>query len=73
MKRAWRRHHLARMKVKAKMVGELHGIPGNWDKEYDHLAVCSCHLCRNPRRSRLNSGSSVLTMQERKHYEGNGG
>jgi len=32
----------------------------------DNLAVCSCPMCRNPRHSRLVSGTEKRTIQERK-------
>jgi hypothetical protein len=47
--RAERRHHLARMKAKAKKAGKL----WNWknpEKLANHLAVCSCPMCGNPRK-----------------------
>lgn len=56
-RRARRRRDLARMKRKAKMI-----YP--WDtkaKDADHLAVCSCMGCGNPRR---HFGGE--TLQERK-------
>lgn len=57
---ALRRHHLRRMKSKAASFGPT------WELLYDHLASCSCHLCRNPRHSKLLKGDDLLTMQERK-------
>lgn len=33
---------------------------------HNHLAVCSCNICGNPRRSMSSSGRFKLTMQERK-------
>lgn len=35
----------------------------------DHLAVCSCHMCRNPRRNFFLGAVDRLTMQERKQAE----
>lgn len=72
-KRARRIRDKLRMKAKAAMIGRLHGLPGNWDKVAEHLAVCSCQMCRNPRRSTIYSGLEKLTMQERKAIEGWGG
>lgn len=45
--RAERRHHLARMKAKAKRV-----YPDNYKaiKYANHLKVCSCFLCGNARK-----------------------
>lgn len=68
-KRARRIKDIQRMKAKAERVGVSNGLPGNWAKEYNHLAMCSCHMCRNPRRSNFYSGNSRLTLQERKHIE----
>ena len=54
--RARRRQHLARMKAKARRV-----LP--WDdyagRRANHLAVCSCPSCGNPRRY-----WGAATMQE---------
>jgi hypothetical protein len=44
--RAQRRHDLARMKAKARKV-----YPHDQQaKQANHLAVCSCRSCGNPRR-----------------------
>lgn len=72
-KRARRMRDKQRMKAKANRIGYLHGLPGNWDKAYDHLALCSCQMCRNPRRSTIHTGLEKLTIQERRHIEGWGG
>ena len=32
----------------------------------DNLAICSCSMCRNPRRSSFHKGVRKLTLQERK-------
>ena len=53
--RAWRRHNDARMKAKALRVYPHDPMA----KAADHLAVCSCMMCGNPRRR---WGS--VTMQE---------
>ena len=47
MKRAQRRHHLARMKAKA-----IKAFPDqqNAIKLANHMAKCSCHMCGNPRK-----------------------
>lgn len=68
---ARRRHDLDRMKAKAKRVSRITG--GRYDLLYNHLAVCSCQMCRNPRRSSFNSREARLTMQERRADEGWGG
>lgn len=44
--RSQRRHHLERMKAKARKARP-------WDekaRDANHLAACSCELCGNPRR-----------------------
>lgn len=61
---AIRRHHQQRMKKKAIKVYP-HMENGEWA---NHLKGCSCHMCRNPRRSKLFSGENLLTMQERRGY-----
>jgi hypothetical protein len=57
-KREYRRHHLRRMKAKARMVakGWCFGKPDadflkRAEKWANHLKMCSCHGCCNPRRS----------------------
>ena len=61
--RALRRHHKYRMKAKAKFVAKRIWGRGSLElssdevvvqatKNADHLAACSCEMCRNPRRSR---------------------
>lgn len=65
-KRARRIRDKLRMKAKALRVNRS-------IKQADNLAVCSCHMCRNPRHSHFHSGLDKLTMQERKHIEGWGG
>lgn len=47
-KRALRRHHKQRMKAKAIRVYYFH-TPENAIKHADHLKVCSCYGCGNPR------------------------
>ena len=64
-KRARRRHDLARMKAKALRLGRAKDIP-DFDRYADYLAVCSCHLCRNPRHSNFSKGPTRLTIQERR-------
>lgn len=46
-KRALRRHHLNRMKAKARSV--LPDTP-NAERFANHLKRCSCHMCGNPRK-----------------------
>jgi len=46
MKRAIRRHHKKRMKIKAM---RIYPDDPNAHKLADHLAVCSCWMCRNER------------------------
>lgn len=60
-KRERRRRDLLRMKARAARIGREHGLPGNWRKLYNHLAVCSSYCCGNPRR-----WFGELTMQERR-------
>lgn len=61
--RAKRRYHKKRMKAKARdiVVNVWRGILGdryddevvrNMKKNADNLKVCSCEMCRNPRRSK---------------------
>ena len=59
---AERRHHLDRMKRKARRIYP-HDEFATWA---NHLAGCSCPMCRNPRTSRLTKGSERLTVQERR-------
>lgn len=59
--RANRRHHEERMKAKARRL-----YPGkpNAITYANHLAVCSCWMCGNPRRHI--KGAERLTLQERR-------
>lgn len=75
MKRDWnyRRHHAKRKEAHAFDV-----IYHEWGffsidearnqarRLRDHLAVCSCSMCRNPRRSGWLSNTEKRTIQERK-------
>jgi len=46
---ARRRADLNRMKAKARRIGRLVGKP-DYEHHANHLAVCSCAGCGNPRR-----------------------
>ena len=75
--RAERRHHHQRMldKVKDFFIYQS----GFWKTEEDKFQhqrklaenrkLCSCHMCRNPRRSAWYKGEGKLTMQEKKMKE----
>ena len=63
MSRSLRRHHLARMKARARRTYRL--VPAAIAvKDADHLATCSCWMCGNPRR--YSKGTERLTLQERR-------
>ncbi len=65
--RAERRHHQRRMKVKAKRIVNDNGFPeyaNECHKIANHLTVCSCYMCGNPRKH-----TGEVTMQERKAHE----
>ena len=56
--RAQRRHHQRRMKVKPRKL-----YPQNDKAKFaNHLAVCSCWMCGNPRKV-----TGEKTIQERKY------
>lgn len=59
-KRAERRHHLRRMKAKARKVYYFNS-PDRAIRLADHLASCSCCMCGNPRK--------WLKEKTRKEYE----
>jgi len=59
--RAIRRHHSKRMKAKAR--GLYVGHP-RAEHYADHLTVCSCLMCGNPRRTQ-----NCRTVQELKFEE----
>lgn len=61
--RAIRRRHKARMKRRAREVYPMAPKAEYW---CDHLAVCNCFMCRNPRHTR--KGEDRLTLQERKAH-----
>lgn len=69
VKRAERRHHLDRMKAKARGLAGLYNGPGvnAFAKLYDHLAHCSGRCCGNPRRW-ADCKREALTMQERRVF-----
>ncbi len=55
-KRARRRRDLMRMTKKARRLYSTNPSAGKWA---DHLAVCSCWMCGNPRRR-----SRAITLHE---------
>lgn len=68
-KAAIRRHHTERLKAKRR---NYHASP-SWSNTEKQVAryvntpcPCSCHMCRNPRRSGWTSGKERGTMQERR-------
>lgn len=72
--RSRRRMDLARMKAKAVRVRHTNipvacrwGDGKQYERVAEHLAVCSCPGCGNPRR--WFGGSERLTMQERRASE----
>lgn len=73
-KRARRIRDKLRMKAKAVRVYAKRTLRGDdptrFAKLADNITVCSCHMCRNPRRSAFHSGSERLTMQERRAIAG---
>jgi len=64
-KRAQRRFEKEKRKKKARKIYKYDGA----EKLADHIANCSCSLCRNPRTSCLYKGRDKLTLQERKEIE----
>ncbi|PWC48404.1 hypothetical protein [Azospirillum sp. TSA6c] len=58
MMRARRRHDRARMVAKVRRILPWADVP---QKVADNMAVCSCWMCGNPRRYRIE-----LTIQERR-------
>ena len=59
---AKRRHDKERMKARAKRLGRILGYdPQKAPKYADHITVCSCWMCGNPRRF-----FAELTMPERR-------
>lgn len=73
-RRALRLHHLDRVARKARLIARLTSYSDDPEKIAklarrirDHRCVCSCQMCRNPRRSTLTKGSHKRTIQERRH------
>lgn len=67
--RALRRGHKRRMQRKAlKIYGKTGMDPDFARRLADHLKVCSCALCGNPRR--LGKGKERFTLQERRFPRG---
>lgn len=67
-KRAERRHHRRRMIRKALHYGVCCSDPKRARKMVDYLCICSCNLCRNPRRTSWNQGQHRWTIQEKKSF-----
>jgi len=80
--RSWRRHQRARMKKRARRfawinekynwdLGRL-DYPSRLESERryeqnsDHLCVCSCWMCGNPRRNKWISLKDRITIPEKK-------
>lgn len=67
-KRSLRRHHSERMKKKAELIvkGWYTFYEGDIKEEasryHNHLKICSCQMCRNPRHS--NWTKTKETFQE---------
>jgi hypothetical protein len=76
MKRAIRRHHRERLFLKYDdMLNKHRYWNGDRDlphdrvnKLVDNFSICSCPMCRNPRRNPFNGGKDRLTIQERKAW-----
>lgn len=69
MSKAIRRHHVERLKAKRRSYHASSSYP-NTEKQVaryvDTPCPCSCHMCRNPRRSGFTSKSERGTIQERR-------
>jgi len=63
-KRARRRSHVVRMKKRALKLCERYYGRENAVKYANHLKVCSCGMCGNPRKF-----AGEKTLQERKFEE----
>ena len=50
-------------KKKLKLL-HMEETPKRINRSGSNRAICSCHMCKNPRRSKLSSGKDKLTMQE---------
>ena len=73
--RALRRYHRSRMHARAlEMVNDWYYYSPRSDKEMnrvaarvrDHMAVCSCGGCCNPRRNKWNSLKERVSLAERR-------
>jgi hypothetical protein len=62
---------MRRERVKAKDEGRRFTIEDERKAhiEANHGKLCSCQMCRNPRRSKFYRGLNRLTLQERKANE----
>lgn len=73
-KRASRRAGDRKALARAIAITKLQGLGGGSETEIlkrarknrDHLAKCSCQMCRNPRTSKITKGKEKLTRQERR-------
>jgi hypothetical protein len=67
-KRAERRFQKEKMKKRARSIYK-NNPEGMAEKLADHIANCSCPMCRNPRTNKFYKGKERLTLQERKEIE----
>ena len=69
-RRALRRHHKERMKAKARHIctkiwrEKNLSVIKRLTKNADNLKMCSCEMCRNPRRSGWYKGKRGWTLKE---------
>ena len=63
-KRAKRRHHLRRMKKRAREVFYWHSDPKRAERYANHMAMCSRACCGNPRH--WLKGEEKITRTEQK-------
>ncbi len=68
-KRAARRHHVERLKAKAKKIASHKGLPAEfYVLNYNNLCVCSCYGCGNPRKWGYKSFSEEYTINYLSKY-----
>jgi hypothetical protein len=77
-RRALRRHQNARYLARAKRIATQWAFLPAEETEWiertarlirDNRKPCSCHMCRNGRRSPYARGLGLLTIQERRRHE----
>lgn len=64
-----RRKRRLEKEKKKKKAKKIYPESSNPERLADHLASCSCELCKTPRKSKLYKGKNKFTLQERRFLD----